>query len=695
MQAAARVEIGRTAGVFWSFFDHAVEGIFLTTPAGRYLMANPRLAAIYGFASPEELIKHFDDIGTQLYVRPHRRDEFIEAVESGEVIGFESEVLRRDGSVIWISENARSVKDHAGRIQYFEGTVIDITDRKRAELLLEKQRAYHHQLFFNSPLAMVLLDADRRVTSCNPAFESLFGYALAEIHESTIREILIPPGLIVEAENYRAAVLSGHTPAKETIRRHKDGRDIPVSMQAFPVLIENEIAGVYYIYQDISERKQYEATITRQAFHDDLTGLPNRTLFQDRLNRALERARRHDSHQFALVLIDLDRFKKINDTLGHLAGDQLLRHVSHILQTSVRSVDTAARLGGDEFGLILEDFQSKHDVLVVLERVQTMLREPFEINGNIVHTSGSMGIVLNTADYTDTVDIMRDADIAMYRAKEQRKTYQIFSSEMQKELLEVLEIESALKGAVHRNELSLHYQPIVSLTTSRLEGFEALLRWNHPVRGSIPPDRFIPIAEDSGLILPLGSWALREACRQLGEWVRNPEMESLVMSVNVSSRQFTQIDLAREVEELLHQNAIPAGRLRLEITESTLMHDMDEVLLVVNKLKTMGVRLAIDDFGTGYSSLSYLKQLPVDCLKIDRSFISGARNLDDSYQILKSVTAMARHMGITVVAEGVEDSYQQALLRELECDNAQGFLYSRPMTADDAEAWLIDKANSR
>lgn len=692
---AARVEIERTASVFWSFFDHAVEGIFLTTPAGRYLMANPRLAAIYGFASPEELIRHFDDIGTQLYVNPRRREEFIEAVESGEVIGFESEVLRRDGSVIWISENARSVKDHAGRIQYFEGTVIDITDRKRAELLLEKQRAYHHQLFFNSPLAMVLLDADRRVTSCNPAFESLFGYNLGEIHGSTIRDILIPAGLVVEAENYRAAVLSGHTAAKETIRRHKDGRDVPVSMQAFPVLIENEIAGVYYIYQDISERKAYEATITRQAFHDELTGLPNRTLFQDRLNRALERAKRHDTHQFALVLIDLDRFKKINDTLGHLAGDQLLCHTAQILQTSVRSVDTAARLGGDEFGLILEEIQSKHDVLMVLERVQTLLREPCEINGHIVHTSGSMGIVLNTADYGSTVDIMRDADIAMYRAKEQRKTYQIFSSEMQKELLEVMEIESALKGAAHRNELSLHYQPIVSLSTSRLEGFEALLRWNHPLRGTIPPDRFIPIAEDSGLILPLGSWALREACRQLGEWSRDPTMQGLVMSVNVSSRQFTQIDLAHEVEDLLRTNQIPKGRLRLEITESTLMHDMDEVLIVVNKLKMMGVRLAIDDFGTGYSSLSYLKQLPVDCLKIDRSFISGARQIEDSYQILKSVTAMARHMGITVVAEGVEDSYQQALLRELECDNAQGFLYSKPMTAGDAEAWLQERKRLR
>ncbi|MCE9598600.1 MAG: EAL domain-containing protein [Spirochaetia bacterium] len=676
--------------VYRSFFDHSVEGIFLTTPAGKYLLVNLRLAEIYGFVSGEELIEYFKNIRTELYVDPRRRDEFIHAVEStGAVFQFESQVRRKDGSIIWISENARQVKDSDGNISYYEGTVVDITERKLLESAMDRQRAFYKQLFYNSPLSMVLMDADRNVIECNSSFELLFGYSLGEIRQRSVRELIIPKELLLESENYRVAILSGITVPKETIRLHKDGRAIPVTMQAFPVIIENAIAGIYYIYEDITERKSYEDTITRQAFHDPLTALPNRNLFNERLNRAVERSKRRDSYHFALVLMDLDKFKKINDTLGHLMGDQLLCHVGNILRSCVRAVDTAARMGGDEFALILEEFQSKQDVLTILDRIQVLLREPVSIMGHVLQTSGSMGIVINTEDYATGEELMRDADIAMYRAKEHRKPYQFFSIEMQQELMATMEIETDLKQALTREELSLHYQPIVSLAQNRLEGFEALLRWEHPVHGMMPPERFIPIAEDTGLILSIGNWVIMEACRQLRHWTdEDSSLRNLVMSVNVSIRQFTQIDLPAEILKTLNYYDLEPARLRLEITESMLIRDLDEILVVLRKLKSMGIKLAIDDFGTGYSSLSYLKDLPVDCLKIDRSFISGDDQSPDSYQIVKSVTAMAQTLGMTVVAEGVEEKYQQELLRDLHCDNAQGFLYSKAIKGDSIAAWI-------
>ena len=679
--------------VFRSFFDHAVEGIFLTTPAGKYLIVNRRLAAIYGFDSPEELVKHFENIQTQLYVDPRRRDTFIREVQThGELMQFESEIRRKDGSIIWISENARTVKDENGRVLYYEGTVTDITERKRMEAALERQQLFYHQLFFNSPLAMVLLDADRNVMACNPSFEQLFGYRLYEIQQKSVREKIIPGSLLAEAENYRAAILGGISAPKETLRKHRDGREIPVSLQAFPVIVENAIAGIYYIYEDITERKNYEITITRQAFHDSLTGLPNRNLFNERLKRAIERSKRRGSYHYAVVLLDLDRFKKVNDTLGHMAGDELLCHVSDILEKCVRSVDTAARLGGDEFALILEEFLTKQDVLHILDRIHSLLGEPIEIMGSTIHAAASMGIVLSTEHYTSAEDLLRDADIAMYRAKEHRKPYEFFSQDMQKELLEIMEIESSLKEALKNNELQLYYQPIVTLAGNRLEGFEALLRWMHPERGMISPDRFIPIAEDTGMILPIGKWVIREACRQLQAWSReNPQLKNLIMSVNVSIRQFTQIDLAEEVRQALARFEIKPAQLRLEITESTLIRDLDEVLIVIQSLKEMGVKIAIDDFGTGYSSLSYLQHLPIDCLKIDRSFISGGKNSADAFHIVKSVTTLARSLGISVVAEGVEDSRQRDLLIGLECDNAQGFLYSEPMNAGEAKIWATEQ----
>jgi Amt family ammonium transporter len=666
-----------------SIFENAVEGIFQTTPAGRYLEVNRTLARIYGFDSVAEMRAFFCDIRNQLYVDPSRRDDFVrELAAHDQVRDFESEIRKKDGTVIWISENARVVRDPDGQPAYYEGTVVDITDRKRAEAALATQRAYFTQLFANSPQAIALIDMHRNIVDANKGFETLFGYRAADIQGFGMRAFIVPEHLLTECENMRCAVLTGKPVVRETLRRHCDGRLIPVSMIGFPIEIAGETQGIVYIYQDISERKAFEEQITHQAFHDALTGLPNRSLFADRLERALTRARRRGDSQYAVLMIDLNKFKGINDTLGHQAGDQLLVEVARRLSGCVRSMDTVARLGGDEFAVILEEFKTKKEVMAVVERIGVGLGKPFVLCGKTVTPEASIGIVLHTRDYAAADDLLRDADIAMYRAKEQGRASMIFDRKMHQEILEAVSLEADLRQALEAGELLLHYQPIVDVKDSRIVGFEALVRWDHPDRGLVPPGQFIPLAEETGLILPLGRFVIDEACRQLRAWqLEMPEAATLSVSVNVSCRQFVKDGLVEHVAQVLAATGLPPACLKLEITESVLMHDAEHTARELNRLKALGVKIAIDDFGTGYSSLSYLRQLPIDQLKIDRSFISGHGCDGESQEIVKSIISLARSLGLTVIAEGVECSDQLDRLRLADCDKAQGFMFSRPVEA--------------
>jgi len=686
----AEDQLQATEHKYHSFFENAVEGIFRTTPGGRYLDVNRTLARIYGFATVAEMVAHFRDIKSQLYVDPGRRDDFVrELAARDEVHNFESAIRKKDGSVIWISENARVVRNAQGAPVWYEGTVVDITDRKRAEQELEIQRAYFSQLFANSPQAITLIDNQRTIVDVNKGFEALFGYQLAELRGCGMREFLVPDDLRTECENLRMAILAGRSVQRETLRRHRDGRNIPVSMIGFPVHIQGDMAGIIYIYQDISERKAFEAQITHQAFHDALTGLPNRSLLADRLDRALSRSRRRGDAQSAVLMIDLDKFKGVNDTLGHQAGDQLLVEVAKRLVACVRSMDTVARLGGDEFAVILEECKSKREVLAVVERIGVSLGRPFSLNGATVTPEASIGVVLRTRSYATAEEILRDADIAMYRAKEQGRSFMLFDHKMHQEILETITLESELRQAVARRELLLHYQPIVSVHTRALEGFEALVRWNHPHRGIIPPARFIPLAEETGLILPIGRFVMSEACRQLRSWQRTiPEAAGLSVSVNVSCRQFVKDGLVEHVTAVLAETGLDPACLKLEITESVLMHDTQRTAQELGRLKALGIKIAIDDFGTGYSSLAYLRQLPIDHLKIDRSFISGREHAGESQKIVASIISLARSLGLTVIAEGVECADQLERLRLADCDKAQGFMFSRPVDKE-AAARLI------
>nr|WP_320009686.1 EAL domain-containing protein [uncultured Desulfobulbus sp.] len=389
-------------------------------------------------------------------------------------------------------------------------------------------------------------------------------------------------------------------------------------------------------------------------------------------------------------MIDLNKFKAVNDSLGHPAGDQLLIEVSQRLSFCVRSVDTVARLGGDEFALILEEFNTREKLLNTTRRMHSILCEPFSLYGNDITPGASIGIVTQLNEYTSAEEVLRDADIAMYRAKQQGKSILLFDKHMHLELIESINLEAELKEAIYSEGLTLHYQPIVSVDTERLLGFEALVRWNHPMRGMVPPDRFIPLAEETGLIIDLGKWVITEACATLKNWLEELGWrQGLIMSVNVSCRQLADTGLVEHVMSELIRHQLNPANLKIEVTESVIMHDVDRAIIELNRLRKLGVQIAIDDFGTGYSSLAYLRRIPIDHLKIDRSFIHGFSEGDkENDEIVRSIISLARSLDLGVIAEGVENRDQLERLRSLNCDRVQGFMFSRPVDQKKATAMI-------
>ncbi len=585
-----------------SIFENALEGIFQTTTDGHYVSANPALARLYGYSTPAELIARLTDIEHQLYVEPERRAEFIRMLQENDAaLEFESQVYRKDGSVIWISENARAVRDiNTGELLYYEGTVEDITERKLAK---------------------------------------------EQLHE--------------------------------------------------------------------------------RAFYDVLTGLPNRGLFMDRLSQTVERAKRHPGYRFAVLFLDLDRFKVVNDSLGHLAGDQLLVAIARRLEACLRAEDTVARLGGDEFTILLENIEDINQATRVAERIHQELSEPFNLDGHEVFTGASIGIVLSrevmkgvsTTDYDRPEDLLRDADTALYRAKALGKArYEVFDTTMHQSAVALLELETDLRHALEHQDFQIDYQPIVSLTTGRITGFEALLRWQHPGRGFVAPAEFIPVAEETGLIIPIGWWMLRSACCQLRTWQQQfsdweqglslmdkidnsllstqPTLKEglrpyglsteLTINVNLSGKQFSQPNLVEQIDQILEETDLGGHHLKLELTESFLLEDADSASVTLMKLRERQIQLCIDDFGIGYSSLSYLHRFPINTLKIDRLFVSRLGFDQGNAEIARTIVLLAHNLGMDVIAEGVETPQQLAHLRALGCEYGQGSFFSKPLDASTA-----------
>jgi diguanylate cyclase (GGDEF)-like protein/PAS domain S-box-containing protein len=447
-----------------------------------------------------------------------------------------------------------------------------------------------------------------------------------------------------------------------------------------------------------------QTDITEGKVSDPLTNLPNRLLFLDRLGLLMRQSKRHPERMLAVLFLDLDGFKVINDSMGHFIGDQLLLAVAKRLESCLRDADTVARLGpdeftlarmgGDEFTVLLNDIKEPGDANRAAERIMKELSTPFLVSGKEVFTSASIGIALSNPSYQEPEEIMRDADTAMYRAKSLGKSrYEVFDADMRASVMARLELETDLRRALERGEFRNFYQPIVSLDSGEVSGFEALLRWDHPTRGLLGPDMFIAVAEDTGLIRELGWWNLCEACRQLGKWKANlsPDRE-LVMNVNLSIKQFMQPNLVERIGALLAEMSLSPQSLKLEITESTVMEDPTAAVEMLHQLKALGIRLAIDDFGTGYSSLSYLHRFPLDTLKIDRSFISGASDGIDGMEIARTVMPLAKNLSLDVVAEGVETAEQVRLLKSLKCKYGQGFYFSEPVSPQQAELMITEHA---
>ena len=545
-------------------FEHASEGIFQTSRDGHYLAANPALARIYGYETPATLMADLSDIDRRLYVKPGRREVFHRLMKAqGQVLNFESEVYRRDGTSIWISENAHVVRGSQGEFLCYEGTV-----------------------------------------------------------------------------------------------------------------------------QDISERRHYQEQLERHANHDLLTGLPNRVLLGDRIAQGIARATRL-GYYLALVFIDLDKFKFINDSLGHAAGDELLKQVAARLTGCVRSCDTVARLGGDEFVLILNDHYHYSSVISLLERVLKDIGRPVMLSGREFQVGASLGVAMFPSDGDDAQLLLKHADVAMYAAKDRgRNNFQFFTRELNRQADERLHLEAAMRTALEQDTFEVHYQPKVD-HRRRIVGVEALARWFHPELGTVGPDRFIPIAEETGLILPLTTAILRRALAAAYRWNRERQVP-LSLAVNLSPQLFLSHDIVAHVAGLLCEAGVSPCQVELEITESVFMGDSERAVAILSDFKALGVGLAMDDFGTGYSSLSYLRRFPLDTIKIDRSLVTGLEHEEDVAMIARAAISLGKSLRKTVVAEGVETQAQFDFLRYQGCDEFQGYLLSRPVSEEQLTRLLLE-----
>ncbi len=571
---------------------------------------------------------------------------------------------------------------------------IETVERHVAALQESEER--FRSAFDYAAIGMALVSPDGRWLQVNRSLCDILGYTEAELLGMSFQQITHPDEL-PSVEAHVGQMLEGRLPTCQTEKRyfHKDGHVVWIYLSISRVGRGHQ-AGPRLIFQiqDITDRKLAEEQLLHDAFHDALTGLPNRALFTDRLKLALARHKRLGAEQFSVLFLDLDRFKVINDSLGHAIGDQLLVGIARRLESCLRPGDTVARLGGDEFTVLLEDVSDTREAIAVAERIEKELSPPFNLGGHEVYTTASIGIAPSTTGYERPDDILRDADTAMYRAKSLGKSrHEVFDREMHTRAVNLLNLETDLRRALDRREFSVHYQPIVSLETGAVQGFEALLRWRHPAHGFIPPAEFIPVAEETGLILPLGRWALEEACRQMREWqARYARASRMYVSVNLSGRQFASPELSAQIEGALEKTGLRPESLKLEVTESVVMGDTEKTIGMLRQLRALGVESSIDDFGTGYSSLAYLHHFPSTTLKVDRSFVGRMGEGEENTEIVRTILLLARNLGMRVVAEGVETEAQLAQLRALSCDYGQGYLFSKPVSADAVGRMLTESA---
>jgi diguanylate cyclase (GGDEF)-like protein/PAS domain S-box-containing protein len=556
-----------------------------------------------------------------------------------------------------------------------------------------KEREEQFRSAFAHAAGMALVSLEGRWEKVNQSLCQILGYTENELLATNFQSLTHPEDLGNDLHQlYQLTESDVGTSQTEKRFFHQSGCEVWV-LQSVSLVRDDHEKPLHYIFQilDVTERKEAEEKIYHAAFHDSLTGLPNRILLTERLSLAVERAKRHNNYQFAVLFIDLDRFKSVNDSLGHQFGDLLLMQVAERLQQCVRKLDTVARLGGDEFAILLDGIEGLESAGPTAERIQAQLTTPFDLNGKEAHISGSIGIAVSTSAYQCPEDILRDSDLAMYRAKANGKArHELFDQSLHDRAVQQMELETALRHALENHDLTIYFQPIVWLETGSISGFEALVRWQHPKRGLIPPAEFIPLAEETGLIVALDLYVLRAACRQAVAWQQQfPAATPLTISANLSAQHFKHPDLLEQVKAILTQTGVDPQRVRLEVTESLVIADPEQAAEILHQLKALGLKLSLDDFGTGYSSLSYLHRFPFDILKIDRSFVGRIEEDASSAQIVETIVLLAQKMRMDVVAEGIETSHQQEHLRALGCRLGQGYLFSKPVPVDLADALLL------
>ncbi len=579
---------------------------------------------------------------------------------------------------------------------------IEIAERKVVGEALKKTEQKYRSIFENAVEGIFQFSLDGYYISANPAMARIYGFGSPAEFMAAVNDADNAFHVDVDArrayleELKEQGAIKGHVAQVRQI----NGRVIWVSESARRV--EDSRGETLYFegsLEDITLRKEAEEQLQHQAFHDHLTGLPNRVLFMDHLRMALQRSKRRDNYLFAVLYLDLDRFKVINDSLGHDIGDSLLKVTAGVLEMCARTVDTVARFGGDEFAILLEEITAPRDAIKIAKRILAEMSKPFKLEGNEVFSSASIGIVLHTENYHRPESVLRDADTAMYRAKELGKArFKVFNQRMHEQAIQLMELETDLRRAVDHVELQAAFQPIVSLKDFSISGFEVLVRWPHPTQGLIMPDTFIPLAEDTGLIYAIDYRMIEMACDRVRIWCEEmPEQyfcatPPMTLNLNLSGKHFKQSLLLQHLERILEKSGLPPEVLNLEITESALMENPTAAGKLLAKLKEFGVGLSIDDFGTGYSSLSYLQRFPIDIVKIDRSFVSGVEENRDSRAIVRTIVSLGLSLGHKVVAEGVENIAQLEFLIEAGCQYAQGYLFSRPVGGDEVSSILRDGA---
>lgn len=599
----------------------------------------------------------------------------------------ESVNIRKDGTRFPVLLRSDVVLSEESQAVGVVTSCEDITQRRRAEDELAHSLSLLRATLECTADGILVVDLNGKIVSYNQRFQQMWRLTESMMSGGESRDALMfVMDQLTDPDVFLRKVreLYGN-PEQEAwdIVEFQDGRIFERYTQ--PQKIGGRCVGRVWSFRDITERRRAEERLQHDAFHDPLTSLPNRALFLDRLGQILAKRRRY--YLFAVLFLDLDRFKVINDSLGHQAGDALLKETARKLDSCLRPGDTVARFGGDEFAILLDEIRDINDATRVAERIQSDLRLPFQCQGQDIFSTASIGIALGATGFDNPEDLLRDADIAMYRAKSLGKArHEVFDKEMHSRAVALLKLETDLRKAIDREQFCVHYQPIVSLESGNIIGFEALVRWMHPDRGLVFPSEFIPMAEETGLIVPLGRWVLQEACLQMREWQKHlGGSQQLSVSVNLSGKQFQHRDLVQQVSAILLETGVEPGRVRLEITESTLMQSAESAASMLLKLKALNIQLYIDDFGTGYSSFSYLHRFPFDTLKIDRSFVARMDTGEENTEIVRAMLTLARNLGKDVIAEGIETGKQLALLRTLGCQAGQGFLFSQPLDPPGAE----------